>query len=283
MELTKFTNRLNDEMDTAINRIVMQGHEDYAHAHECYAVAQSVMIRLRDFIQAYRFRSLQEEIRFFKETKPSFHAELIYYIELMHIHALKPACHDKEEMAAFYKKRMQSIHLQMENYQHIYMYFRTRRTTDDDRLFLRSAGYAHLFPEDTSEIDPSFTTATSTAFAKIIAWEKLLQYLIASIDSLQHENPIENGGSRIRWTHSKVALIELAYALHSCKAVNLGKADVKQVVRTLETAFNIDLGNFYRVFQSIRIRQAGRTAFIDELKLLLEKRMDETDMGLELT
>lgn len=281
MDLTKFTTRLNDEMASTIGNIIMQGYEDYELAHECYKIVQSVMIRLRDFIQAYRFRNNQEEILFFKEIKPAFHSELLYYIEMMHIHALKPSHIEKEKLSSFLKKRIQCIHLQMENYQHIYMYYRTKRATDDERLFLRSTDYAQLFPEDMSETDPNFTTVTSTAFAKIIAWEKLLMYLNVSIENLDQLKPIEDGGSRIRWTHSKVALIELAYALHSSKAINLGKIDVKQIINALETTFNIELGNFYRVFQNIRIRQAGRTAFMDELKSLLEKRMDDTDMGLD--
>ncbi|WP_057940545.1 RteC domain-containing protein [Algoriphagus resistens] len=83
------------------------------------------------------------------------------------------------------------------------------------------------------------------------------------------------------WTDSKSALIELAYALHSRGAVNHGKSDVKAIITLMETLFNIQVGNFYRTFQSMRGRKKNRTIFLDSLKESLVKRMDETDMGYQ--
>lgn len=278
--MIKFTTKLNDEMTSTLNKVMMQGSEDYEFAHECYRVIYDIMIKLKNYIQGYQFQDKQEEILFFKEIKPSFHSQLIYYIELMHIQARKPAGNEKAEMIAFLKKRVHGVHLQMENYQHIYMYLRTKRDTDDHLLFLRNSDYFHLIPEDTIDSDLIFSTATSTAVSKLMAWEKLLQYLNDWIENLDSNKPIPLGDYKLVWTHSKVALIELAYALHSCKALNLGKVDVKQIIQALEKVFNVDVGNFYRVFQSIRIRQGSRTSFLDELTFHLGKRMDDTDLGL---
>lgn len=44
------------------------------------------------------------------------------------------------------------------------------------------------------------------------------------------------------WTGSKVALIELLYALHTEGVFNNGASDLKDVVEYFETTFNIDLG-----------------------------------------
>lgn len=85
--------------------------------------------------------------------------------------------------------------------------------------------------------------------------------------------------SKHQWTDSKSALIELDYALHSRGAVNHGKSDVKMIISNMESLFNVEVGNFYRTFQSVRIRKKNRTIFLDRLKESLEKRMDETDMG----
>ncbi|MEP0712451.1 MAG: RteC domain-containing protein, partial [Algoriphagus sp.] len=81
------------------------------------------------------------------------------------------------------------------------------------------------------------------------------------------------------WTDSKSALIELAYALHSRGAVNHGKSDVKAIITLMESLFNVQVGNFYRTFQSMRGRKKNRTIFLDSLKESLVKRMDDTDMG----
>ncbi|MBL7706620.1 MAG: RteC domain-containing protein [Taibaiella sp.] len=56
-------------------------------------------------------------------------------------------------------------------------------------------------------------------------------------------------------------------------------ADIRQIISALEGIFKIQLGDFYRVFLNIRIRQSSRTTFMDELKEKLIERMDETDLN----
>lgn len=82
---------------------------------------------------------------------------------------------------------------------------------------------------------------------------------------------------KLHWTGSKASLIELVYALQCGGVFNNGNADLKQIATYFEQAFDVELGNYYRVFQDFRIRKNSRTQFIDELKKVLEKRMDDTD------
>ena len=72
-------------------------------------------------------------------------------------------------------------------------------------------------------------------------------------------------------------LRELLYALQSAGLFNNSKIDRKQLANQLEHFFNIDLGNYYRVFQEMRIRKINRTTFLDQLKDRLIQRMDEAD------
>ncbi len=83
--------------------------------------------------------------------------------------------------------------------------------------------------------------------------------------------------SSINWTGSKVSLVELLYALQSAGSCNNGNIDLKQLAKHFECIFNIDLGNYYRVFQEMRIRKINRTTFLDHLKTRLVQRMDEAD------
>jgi hypothetical protein len=83
--------------------------------------------------------------------------------------------------------------------------------------------------------------------------------------------------SKLNWTESKVALIELIYAIHSTGAVNRGVTDIKLLSDVFEQIFHIDLGDRYRAFIEIRARKKERTKFIDYLKESLIHRMEETD------
>ncbi len=82
---------------------------------------------------------------------------------------------------------------------------------------------------------------------------------------------------KVSWTGSKASRIELLYALQSSGSCNDGTIDIKRLATHLETLFSIDLGNYYRVFQEIRIRKISRTTFLDQLKDRLIKRMDDSD------
>jgi len=87
----------------------------------------------------------------------------------------------------------------------------------------------------------------------------------------------EGPKKKLLWTAPKAALIELLYSLHSAGVFNDSNAEIGQIARYLQTAFGVDLGNYYRAFQEIRIRKSGRTNFIDMLKKKLVERMDYSD------
>jgi hypothetical protein len=83
-----------------------------------------------------------------------------------------------------------------------------------------------------------------------------------------------------QWTGSKVALIELLYALHTEGVFNHGNADLKEVANIFEAAFNVDLGQYHRTFLEIRARKSERAKFLSSLKEKLLVRMEEADEGL---
>jgi hypothetical protein len=59
--------------------------------------------------------------------------------------------------------------------------------------------------------------------------------------------------------------------------INGGSVDLKNLTTSLGNSFNIDLGNYYRVFQEIRIRKQSQTTFLDQQEDQLLKRMDDSD------
>jgi hypothetical protein len=81
--------------------------------------------------------------------------------------------------------------------------------------------------------------------------------------------------SKMFWTDSKIAAIELIYALHSSKSINRGQVDIKDIAAVFERGLHIQLGDLYRAFIEIQIRKKDRTKFLDTLKDGLIQRMDE--------
>ena len=134
---------------------------------------------------------------------------------------------------------------------------------------------------DSFETDLRSTTLYDLKISKILAYELLSKFIKDSINKLETGNELQKNRNpdilKLKWRASKVSLIELLYALQSSGCFNNGSIDLKNLATNFENLFNIDLGNYYRVFQEIRIRKQSGTSFLDQLRDQLLKRMDNSD------
>lgn len=276
--MKKFTTALHSKMETEL-QIIATSSEESLKAKLSFEVIERIMQELKDFLRSYSFTSHEEEILFFKVIKPTFHRELIYQVEVIHIETSKPRGCNIETQIAFYQQIGEKIRQYFLKEQTLYLYYRTNRTSEDPVLFLRDNECTPMVPEDSIDMDGTFCTIASSKMAKIMAYEMILDYLDENIQQLERP-AIATGMAEndLAWTDSKSDLIELAYALYSRGCINRGRAQVQQIITSLEMVFKAKTGNFYRTFQSMRLRKKNRTAFLDGLKESLIKKMDETDL-----
>jgi hypothetical protein len=268
-------------MNVLLEEISTSAENRLQRAERSYQAVQNAILELKTYILNYTFADKQQEILFFKEIKPQFVSELIYNTEVFYIEAGKPVG-SIETQSAYYRQTLDRINTYFERNQFVYVYYRMGKTIYDEQYFVRGAGSDHLLPEYSVDIDPRFSTVYSFKFGKLQAYERLTEYLQQSLFQLEHpDGTSETGKKKYRnlWTDTKAALIEVGYALHARGAVNHGKGDVKQIIAALEYIFNTDTGNFYRTFQSMRIRKKNRTPFLDGCKDSLEKWMDDSDLN----
>lgn len=281
--MEKFAIGLTAEMNLDLQKIALESENNYQKAEGSYYVVEAALQKLKQFVLEFEFKDSIQEIRFFKEIKPSFLKELIYYIEVYHIEAHKPMG-NPDSLKHYYRSELNRVALEFERNQFLYNYYRSGRTNYDHVFFLRNADNKILSPEYTLETDPRFSSVYSFNLSKLMAFEQLDNYLNHSLFLLDNPLPMQVAGEGRRftnvWTESKAALIELTYALHARGAVNNGRGEVKQIIADFEVLFNVQLGNFYRVYQGMRIRKKNRTAFLDTLKESLERRMDDADMNV---
>jgi len=280
--MTAYINEEWKGLQETLQQISETAENNLQHAGHSYYAVQAALQRIKEFILNYKFRDLQEEIHFFKEVKPQFLSELIFHMKLFYAEADKPIG-NTETLIAYYKQLTDNIGAFFERNHSLYIYYRMNKSDLDPQYFVRTAEKLELLPEYSLDNDPNFSNAYSYKFAKMEAYERLNDHLQGYIYLLEHPgaNAVtgEKKKQRNLWTDTKAALIELAYAIHSKGAVNHGKGDVKQVIAALELIFNIQVGNFYRTFQSMRIRKKNRTPFLDGCKGSLERRMDDIDLN----
>jgi len=88
--------------------------------------------------------------------------------------------------------------------------------------------------------------------AHILACEQLEKYIDEEITALKSKRMFwqrylsEKKQLNLKWTATKVALIELIYALHSSHSINNGKNDIKELIGLFEQVFDIKLDKSYR-------------------------------------
>lgn len=124
--------------------------------------------------------------------------------------------------------------------------------------------------------DHNFSTSHDYKVAKIIANDLIQVYIEEQLYHKFQKNK-SKAQKRLKWTGSKVALIELIYALHYQNVFDNGNNDIREVAQYFESVFGIDLGNFYQTYLELRNRKMNRTKFLDTLRDILIKKMDEQD------
>lgn len=277
----QFCEELYGSLQDQLKNIASENDNAIQISERSIETTRKALEELQNYILQYNFRDVYEEILFFKFVKPKFYSHLIYYLKVLRIESRRPlGSHKTEE--TYFQRELHRLTDYFDNNLDFYQYYRRGATYLDDKYFLRGKSDNYLFlNEHYISSDPRFTTTHDHKVAKILAHELLRIYLNTALEELQHrENgtkPATSDKADLQWTSSKAALIELLYALQSSGVFNNSSADIKQVATFLQKAFHIDLGNYYRTFQEIRIRKKNRTQFLDQLRENLIKRMDETD------
>ncbi|SFH37811.1 RteC domain-containing protein [Pedobacter insulae] len=274
-----FTSQLYDQMEQELNLLAMVTGREAFKAKACFEIVEATLSKLKEFIRSYEFKDISEEVLFFKEIKPGFHHLLIYYEELAFIESNKPQG-DRKVIIAYYRKAIDRNSDFMERHKILHVYHALGHTCEDDKWFLRNVNHPSFYPECDVDMDAMFSTKSSAVLSKLLGFEKLNGWLATIIEQLKSGAELlpvkpDIKGTNLLWTDSKAALVELAYALLARGSANYGKADLNQIMKALEIAFNVQAGNYYRTFTDLSNRKKGRTPFLDSLKENLERRMDE--------
>ena len=253
--------KLNIEKE--IKRIEQQPIALLERIKQIIDVIQTSLTLLKRAVAEYQFQNPEEEIQFFKVWKPQISGK-----------SLSAQC-------KYLKMELENIQKSFLN-NSFYDYYRAGQTELDNQYFIRenydilSDVHCHLLDRDSS-----FTTLHDSSVAMILANSHLIEYVSDEIDSLSDKLHLKFtsivDSKLLQWTDSKVALVEFIYAIYAGKCFNNGNTSLKDIAFCCEILFNIEIGDFYRIFLEIRNRKKSRTQFLDKLKDKIQKMMDELD------
>jgi hypothetical protein len=66
----------------------------------------------------------------------------------------------------------------------------------------------------------------------------------------------------------------LLYGLNAVGAIRNGQAEMKKLVEVCKVIFGIDLGNVYKTYSEIKLREKEPTKFLDLMKMNLIQKIN---------
>jgi len=275
---------MSESLFKNLNSLENKGENTFFTIEKAIGLCTIVLLKMKSLVSENDFLDKASEIHFFKHVKPKVYGKLIFYLKLLKIETHKPSFL-REHQIQYLVTILKDLQTLYKDNIEFYHYYRLNQTYLDDKYFLRDSRYLNLDSNHVHYlIDRKFSTAQDYTIALFLAHETLIKHLGAEIEKLKFINKpeiyskIQNLDSfNLNWTESKVALVELIYALHSSQSINKGRVEIKEIAQLFEIVFDIHLGDIYRIFLEVRSRKIEQTKYMDYLKDSLIRRMDEAD------
>ena len=268
--LSDLENQLNEIKNNSTNTI--QATEQSVNA--CIVA----LGKLKSHFLNHTFQNKTEEIEFFKIIKPELASKLLYHNEIYTIELAKPSGSNKD-IRKYYKKEYTKLKTFFNDNIEFYKYYRSGNTSLDKKYFVRRKHNIKFIIDNAYfQSDHNFTTTHDYKIAQILAYDDLQIYLEEKIK--KKETPITQTSKSptLKWTGSKVAIIELIYALHTEGVFNQGNANLNEIALQFQEMFQINLTQFHRTFLEIRDRKTiDKTNFLSTLKENLNKRIQDAE------
>ena len=232
-----------------------------------------------NWLKKHVFKTLQEEIYFFKELKPRMVSKLLYYKELMNLESSLPP--SKKNKRKHCEELLSKINEYAVSNREFYQYYRSRTIVKDEDLFVRRS-YKDIVRDDCCLINFDSKLCTSHDFnvATIIANDMFTSYLENKLDELNGKckfNSIQID-HKFNWTGTKVDLTEMVYGFQAAGSINNGNFDLKEFAIFLGTMFNVEIdSNLYGNYSDIKSRKVSKTRFINTMSDKLIEKMDNED------
>lgn len=269
-------------MELKLTQLQNQTHDNNAVAEEAIKLLIVALEKLKSFFIRYHFCNKNEEMHFFRVIKPHFSSKLIYYNEIYNIETNRPFGLTKV-LRKYYQNEMRKLKKFYDENADFYKYYHSGNHTLDKKYFLRGKPDLKLTIDSFYlQSDHRFSTSHDYKVAKILANESIKEHLETQIARLQVKGvtlTTKDRGKTLKWTGSKVALVELIYALQAEGVFNNGQSDLKEIITFFELHYDIQLGQYHRTFLEIRERKSERARFLNSLTDRLLTRMDTADQN----
>lgn len=256
------------DLEKDLKKVDLTNPDAIIKAENSIKIINASINELRKFVTANPFNSKQDEIDFFKIMKPEIVSKLIYFVSIFDIERKRPKG-GAEEKIKYFDAKIKKFQDYYNDNNGFYQYFKGGETYSDKLYFLRKNKTIRIHIDCYgSYMGDDFSANLDTTYAKFRGYKLAIEYFQNEIEKLS-ENPNEHQKQpnanlpKLTWTGSKVGAVETVYFLHASEVFNHGKATIKEVADKFQSAFNIDLGDYYHSFSEMKKRKNGVSKFLN--------------------
>lgn len=227
------------------------------------------------------FKSISDEIFFFKHLKQIPLKHLIYFSEIRSFEIQFPKA-DKECQRKFIKKKIQKINRFFIYNLDFVQYIDSEHTHFDKEYYTRE--FMDSYRIDSSKFyfqDPEFSTPRDMLLGKFKAYSNLVVYLEKRLYDLEFrlvatETSIENP-EKLNWPFTNTDWVELVYALHSAGLAKQKSLSISKISKIMQEVFDFTPKDIYKTYQDIKYRKNSKTLFLDQLVACLLSEMIKSE------
>ena len=243
--------------------------------HRCAKIAilsKSYITKLRDHILETGFDDLEQEIFFFKVSKPKF-SSLVYFYEKIYTLETKMPDGTAHQKSVYLAQEIAKIDYFYKNNTEFSSYMKSESTIHDQSYFVVGNGQLSLgLGFEYHDFDPLFGSVYSSMIARFLGSKKALEYINNRMANIKGFDETYVTNPNLEYNGTNTELIELAYALQKSGKV---KSDIKKIISVFESIFNVSIKDIYRTYHGFKSRKTDRTKFLSFLRDQLNQALDE--------
>ncbi len=264
------------EFEGEIQKIAQAPQKRIVIYNKVIGFCQKILEDYRRGIRRENFGEISYEIRFFKDHKQHPQTYLIFYHNLLR-YELELPNQEEDSKRKYMLGKIQEINEFFLSQIDFIQYMELEEDYMDQFYFTRKFNDKKCHSNQIYARDPDFSTSHDLLLSELNAQKLFLSFLQAKLLEMNHPNERFSGASLgLQWTSTKVALIELIYALYHSGTINNGNISLKELVAKLEKIMEVELGDYHHTFLRLRTR-AKPVKFMEKLRNDLFERMQELD------
>lgn len=216
---------------------------------------------------------VQEEINFFKIIKQKAQSQLFYYWELRAYQANYPLSGNKAEKK-YIQLKLKKAQTFLDSHTNFRNYLKLGHTHHDHLYFTRKGIQGvNTAMAIGSIVESDFYTSHDIILSRIKANESLVAFYETNLKDLRKRK--SNQITSLQWASSKVAFVELVYALYHTGVFKHKDIPVSTIAKVLGECFQIPSFDIYNTYSDIKRRKKEPSAFLNQMLLSFHQALEK--------